>query len=404
MHLSYPDEGNWIDRIVCQKSTDNGASWNNGTFMGLNGTKAQDKEWATVDRANNNIYVTWTEFDSYGSSSEADSSFILFSKSEDAGETWSEAIRLSQTAGDCIDDDETVEGAVPTVGTNGEIYVAWAGRKTNGELAIMFDKSTDNGETWLDQDIFVTNFPDGWAYDIPGISRCNGLPVTVCDTSGLANNGRIYINWTDQRNGTDDTDVWLVSSDNKGEAWTEPKRINDDPAGKQQFFTWLTIDQTSGYLYCVFYDRRNYDNNYTDVYMAVSKDGGENFENIKISETPFSPNSGAFFGDYTNISAHNGVIRPIWTRLDDSGLSIYTAIIEQESNVPEKEANNIYAEKIYPNPLTTEANFSYKLRKSSNISIKLFDISGKHIATISEINNQPAGKYVEKINIEELNL
>ncbi len=34
-HLSNPPNGNWIDRIVCQKSTDGGKSWSKGTFMGL---------------------------------------------------------------------------------------------------------------------------------------------------------------------------------------------------------------------------------------------------------------------------------------------------------------------------------------------------------------------------------
>ena len=82
-HLSNPPGGNWIDRIVCQKSTDNGATWSDGTFMGLNGAKAQDKEWAVVDPATNNIYVTWSQFDNYGSPDPADSSLIMFSRSTD---------------------------------------------------------------------------------------------------------------------------------------------------------------------------------------------------------------------------------------------------------------------------------------------------------------------------------
>ena len=42
-HLSNSSSGNWIDRIVCQKTTDNGEIWNDGLFIGLNGIKAQDK-------------------------------------------------------------------------------------------------------------------------------------------------------------------------------------------------------------------------------------------------------------------------------------------------------------------------------------------------------------------------
>ncbi|MEZ5146518.1 MAG: sialidase family protein [Bacteroidales bacterium] len=67
------------------------------------------------------------------------------------------------------------------------------------------------------------------------INRCNGLPITVCDLSGGPNNGTIYINWSDQSNGEDDTDVWVVKSTDGGDTWSEPMRVNDDPPGKQQF-------------------------------------------------------------------------------------------------------------------------------------------------------------------------
>ncbi len=106
--------------------------------------------------------------------------------------------------------------------------------------------------------------------------------------------------------------------------------MNNDESKHQQFLTWLTVDQTNGYVYCVFYDRRNYDNHKTDVYLAVSKDGGDNFENYKISESPFLPNPKIFFGDYTNISVHNGVIRPIWTRLHKGKITLHTALINQK--------------------------------------------------------------------------
>ena len=113
LHLSYPASGSWIDRIVCQKSTDEGVTWNDGSYMGLNGNKAQDKEWAVIDRTNNTMYVTWTQFDDYGSSSSNDVSSILFSKSTDEGETWTPALKINEVDGDCIDSDNTTEGAVP---------------------------------------------------------------------------------------------------------------------------------------------------------------------------------------------------------------------------------------------------------------------------------------------------
>ncbi|MCB0726391.1 MAG: hypothetical protein KDD00_02940 [Ignavibacteriae bacterium] len=322
-HLTNPAGSYFIDRIVVQKSTNGGANWNNGTFTGYIPPKQQDKEWLCVDPLSNNIYMTWTQFDRYNSGNSLDSSVILFSRSTDAGATWSNAMRINKTAGNCLDNSYTVEGAVPCTGPDGEIYVSWS-----GPLGIVFNRSTDKGLTWLGEEKFVTSQPGGWYYSIPGIYRADGFPVTACDISGGPNNGTIYINWSDQRNGSTDTDVWLIKSTNGGNTWSDVKRVNDDPPGRQQFFNWMTIDQSTGYLYFIFYDRRNYSNNQTDVYMARSTDGGETFDNFKVSESPFTPVSSVFFGDYTNISASHGKVRPIWGRLHNSVNSIYTAIVD----------------------------------------------------------------------------
>ncbi len=266
-HLSNPPAGNWIDRIVCQKYDWQTGTWNDGTYMGLNGTKAQDKHWVVVDSATNILHSTWTQFDQYGTSSPDKYSNILYSRSEDAGGTWTDAVQINEISGDCVDSDNTTEGAVPAIGPDGQLYVAWS-----GPVGIVFDRSLDGGNTWLDNDIPVSSQPGGWDYDIPGIYRANGLPVTCCDISNSPYQGTIYVNWTDQRNGVDDTDVWLAKSTDGGNTWSEPVRVNDDPPGKHQFFTWMTIDQTTGELIFVFYDRRNHDDNNTDVYMARSTD------------------------------------------------------------------------------------------------------------------------------------
>ena len=396
LHLSNPSSGNWIDRIVCQKTTNGGQTWNNGSYMGLDGTKAQDKEWAIVDPANNNIYVTWTQFDDYGSTNPLDSSIIRFSRSVDGGESWSEAVRINKVAGDCLDEDNTVEGAVPAVGPNGEIYASWA-----GPLGLVFTKSTDQGITWPEENTFVTDIPGGWDYAIPGIYRANGLPITTCDLSGGPYHGRIYINWSDQRNGLNDTDVWLVISDDGGITWSNIIRVNDDPAGKQQFFTWMDIDQTTGYLYIVFYDRRNYGDNLTDVYLAVSKDGGVTFDNMKISESPFNPTSSVFFGDYTNISAHDGIIRPIWARLEGGNLSVWTALIDSLNVgiLPGQQATAFLTlDQNYPNPVREYTHIPYKIHEPSTVTLKIYDIYGKEVAAIVEDKFHAPGKYVERFD------
>ena len=313
----------WLDRIVIQKSTDGGKSWNDGSYAGHRPPADQDKQWLAVDPRNNHLYMTWTEFDQYGSAKPEDRSRILFSKSVDAGESWSEAFSINQFEGDCLDGDNTTEGAVPSIGPDGQVYVAWSFAEK-----IYFDRSLDGGQTWLDEDIVAADQPGGWTFDIPGISRCNGLPFTATDLSDGPYRGSIYINWSDQRNGQDDTDNWLIYSRDGGDTWSAPLRVNDDPPGRQQFLTSMTVDQSTGYLYVVYYDRRSYDDLRTDVYLAYSTDGGQRFTNMRLSESPFTPIPFVFFGDYNHISAVNGQVRPIWTRLENGKLSIWTALVE----------------------------------------------------------------------------
>ena len=395
-HLSNPPGGSWIDRIVCQKSTNGGLTWSSGTYFGLRSpAKAEDKEWAVVDRANNYIYVSWTEFDDYGDTTSTDSSRIWFVRSTDAGLTWSSERRLDKLGGDCVDEDNTVEGAVPTVGPNGEIYDAWSGPLVrNTTYGIFFNKSTDHGDTWLSNPVYVGDQPGGWDYTIAGLTRCNGLPVTDCDISGGAYNGNIYINFTDQRNGTTDTDVWIYRSTNGGTNWSNAIRVNDDPAGKQQFMSWMDVDQVTGHIYIVYYDRRAYTNTQTDVYLAKSTDGGNTFQNTKISSSPFTPVTG-FFGDYTNIVAHNNIVRPIWTRLDGSTLSIWTALIDFTTTV--QQTGNGAPDKYslsqnYPNPFNPSTTITFAIPVSGLVNLKVYDLSGREVKSLVN-ESMNAGEY-----------
>lgn len=405
-HLSNPPDGNWIDRIVCQRTEDAGKSWTNGSYMGLNGTKAQDKHWGIVDPKTNVVYVTWTQFDKYDSRNPNDKSSIMFSKSEDNGKSWTKAKKINEVDGDCIDSDNTTEGAVPTIGPDGELYVAWTGPK-----GLVFDRSLDGGETWLDKDIAIDPMPGGWDYKIPGIYRCNGLPVTTCDISGGAYNGTIYVNWTDQRNGENDTDVWLAKSTDKGNTWSKPIRVNNDKAGNQQFLTWMTVDQTNGHLYFVFYDRRGLKDNLTNVYMARSTDGGETFVNFKINDKPFYPNNGIFFGDYNNIVAQGTIVRPIWTRLDETQLSIKTAIIDLDV-IPNDKKGTSTKTTVETEPSKTDAippnpnilYVSFKIPKKSKLTLHLFNNEGKKLKPIFRCKKFEMGKHIEEIAIPDLKL
>ncbi len=326
LHLSRPpiftDSTYLIDRIVIQHSTDQGKTWTKGTGIGYNPPKQQDKHWLGISPVTGSLAVTWTEFDKYESHNPDDHSRILFSRSDDYGKTWSKPVKINQFDGDCLDDDFTTEGAVPVWDKKGNIYVTWAYANR-----IYFDKSTDGGKTWLEKDRVVANQPEGWNYDIPGVYRANGMPVLAIDHSNGKYSGTLYINWTDQRNGKDNTDVFLSKSTDEGESWSKPLRVNKDKTKTHQYLSWMSIDPKTGYIYIVYYDRQNYSDNKTDVSLAMSKDGGKTFVTKIISDSPFIPRKNVFMGDYNNIDAYKGIVVPIWTELSPTHIGIKTTIL-----------------------------------------------------------------------------
>ncbi|MEZ4654063.1 MAG: FlgD immunoglobulin-like domain containing protein [Candidatus Eisenbacteria bacterium] len=381
-HLSNPASGYWLDRIVVQKTTDGGATWNDGVGIGLNPPAQQDKEWLVADQTDSpwsgNLYMSWTEFDNYGSPSPGDSSRILFSRSTSSGAAWDLPVRVSDVGGNCIDSDLTTEGAVPAVGPGGEIYVSWS-----RDGAIWFDRSTDGGVTF-GEDVFVATQPGGWDFNVPGIYRCNGLPITACDVSNSPYRGTVYVCWGDQRNGTDDTDVFLIRSTDGGATWGSTITVNDDSGANQQFFPWMTVDPATGAVYVVFYDRRNGAGNETEVYVAMSVDGGSSFTNFVVSDTPFTPTASVFFGDYINIAALSGHVYPIWMRLDGQELSVWMAMVDETAGVPAPLPGDSGSAPLLvaANPWRPGAPISFELGHAARVNVSVFNSGGRLVRTL----------------------
>ena len=399
-HLSGepPLSGRWGDRIVIQKSTDGGLTWSDGTYTGLNRPKFEDKDWISVDLVSssykNNIYAAWTEFDKLFTPDTLYKSRIMFSRSTDSGETWSEAVKISDVEGNCMDDDSTTEGAVPAIGPDGEIYIAWSGPE-----GIVLDRSFDGGITFGD-DIFVTEQIGGWGwgYEIEGIYG-NGLPQTVCDTSHSPSRGTLYVLWADQRNGYLNPDIFLVKSTDKGVTWSEPKIINDDNSSRPQFFPWMCIDPVTGIMYIVYYNRSNTISAMTEVYLARSTDGGESFDNYLISESAFEAQFSQFIGDYTNLVAYNGKIYAVWTRSDQFGRSILIAPVDESAlDVKNNEVvSDFRLYQNYPNPFNPSTKIKYQIADYGFVSLKVYDILGREVAVLVNETQNP-GSYEIKFD------
>jgi hypothetical protein len=416
-HLSTPNGGwgnsEFLDRIVCQKSVDAGNTWSIDTSLGMHqNNEVEDKPWAIYSTLNNEIYVSWTEFDRYEQVpfgyhvTNADSSRILFSKSIDGGISWSSPQKINDASGDCVDSDNSTEGAVPAVGPNGEVYVAWSFKDK-----ILVNKSIDKGQTWWNKNVVAAHQYGGWDITVPGFNRTNGMPVTACDISNSIYKGNVYINYSDTINGINNTDVFIVKSTDGGNTFSQPIKVNNDNGIAHQFLNWMSVDPVTGFLYIIFYDRRNFaiNSSKTELYMAISKDGGETFSNQKINDSFFISNDNIFAGDYINVIAYNGYVHCIWTELDSAKISsrIVTTqfhfAVDTIQNLPN--CNGIYFSALYPNPISIDIlKVNYCLESATNISIQIFSSDGKLVATLLNNSSLIKGSNTLQFSMKDLNL
>jgi len=309
------------------RSTDNGATWTRYVVgaapSGI--SDLLDKNHMTVDKKvgspyENRVYASWTAFVT-GSANDAN---LEFKYSTNFGQTWSTARNISAGVNAGSHD----QGVNLSTGPNGEVYAAWAiydnwGAGIYGEDAIGFAKSEDGGQTWAaPQRIYsAANFGIRGNLTNKASIRVASFPSMAVDRSGGSYNGYIYISWAQKgvAPAGNDPDIVMIRSSDGGATWSTPVRVNDDPLnnGKDQYYNWVTVDQSSGHVFSVFYDSRNTANDSAQVYLARSVNGGLNHENLLVSDARFKPKAiaglaGGYQGDYIGIAALNNTIFPFW--------------------------------------------------------------------------------------------
>ncbi|MDZ4664421.1 MAG: sialidase family protein [Bacteroidota bacterium] len=181
--------------------------------------------------------------------------------------------------------------------------------------ALYFTRSSDGGKTWLPKDIFIDSIPKNKTNPF---TKANQFAYTVCNKSM----NRIYVCWSDAKNGIKNNDVYLTYSDDGGDTWLDRILVTYYPNHKQQFMPRFAIDHSTGYLYVMYANQRNFaKGNLTDVYLAVSRDNGTTFTEHKLNETAFEWKNNSSLEKYFSLIIHNGSIYPIWMQPDANPLA-----------------------------------------------------------------------------------
>jgi len=204
------------------------------------------------------------------------------------------------------DDNGAVEGFGGAVGPDGTLYVVWC----DGSH-LVYTTSSDGGVTFAKTRNIVDTAPN--MFSIDAVARANGFPQIAIDPHGGPKGGRLFVSWSDYRNG--EVDIFSSTSNDHGATWSPAVRVNSDPVhnGAEHFFQWMAVDPAHGAAYVVFYDRRGDPKNRTQtVVLARSTDGGQSFTNYSWTDQPFDA-KGAFIGDYNGLAVMNGRAYGIWT-------------------------------------------------------------------------------------------
>ena len=330
LNYSFSPSGEACDGdVVVSQSFDGGLSWAKPSLVddgiGCDLSKTQvfdDKEWIAVD--NNpasghygRAYVTWTAFVFH--SGHYASSAIMESHSDDGGTTWSSPKEISGSsstlcpfqvdgpAGRCDED----QGSTIAIGPSGTVYVAFINEQNDAlwEPGDLFEnqylvvRSSNGGRTWSSPR-FVTGLEDGsrdYPVNVDGRQTLTGYQVRVWGLGNIAVSpidGKLYIVFSDNRNGVHDSDnpvtnsdVFITSSTNSGDTWTAPTRV--DTGAGDQWFPWVDVNPLTGTV-GVLYNDRGASNGPT--YTAALAEGlPGSFVKTTLSTAPADPTHSRFF-------------------------------------------------------------------------------------------------------------
>jgi hypothetical protein len=297
-------------------------------------TSFSDKEAIGVDTSPTSLhagrlYLAWSRLSRPIGAFE-----IVVSHSDDAGATWSRAVRAAAAGG------PSQTYASVATGADGTVYVAWL----TLDQHIVLARSTDGGDHF-ERVALVTlaaQLPAGPCHfggtGIPAQpKRCiASAPLLTVDRVG----GRVYVTWGAAGPSGREQNVYVSAYDAATVApAVREVQVNppDGATASDQFLPASAVDESTGRLWACWYDttgdRTRKRTRYT---CSASSDGGATWAPPVAAATTFSnltvkAATSFEYGDYAGLAVANGIAHPMWTdsrELATSAEEIYTTALQ----------------------------------------------------------------------------
>ncbi|HVZ41034.1 MAG TPA: T9SS type A sorting domain-containing protein [Candidatus Kapabacteria bacterium] len=365
--------------VYISKTTDDGLTWKDYAVMdhtakGTPDSSFEDKYYVEIDNSASSprrgtMYTPWKRVIDRDSSTQ-----IMVARSTDRGVTWAAPVAVSpRKHGSSLDTTFGQSFPLTACGPNGDLYVVW---NDGPARSIGFAKSTDGGRTFSAPTFAVQGYATqgtakksgGSVYHVlKGTFRAETYPTMMADNSNSPRRGWLYLAWAA---GTR-PDVFFIRSTDGGGTWSLPKVIHSDTTG-DQWWPWLSVDQTNGDIAVMYSDSRNDPENIlVDTYISYSRDGGDTWVDRRatdyMSDFRKNPFGGIFAGDYSGNAFRGGMVYPshLDTREDND---VFTAMVNVRAPYPVENlvargrADNLQEVAIsWTYPHTSESVFGYPI-------------------------------------------
>jgi hypothetical protein len=301
-------EGLGYGLVGIQKSTD-GIHWSPVMSLSGDGFSSPNYSWMAVDITAASPYVNSLYVSTLVIYGELHDTQLVVSHSNNGGETWT-AVPVGPKDTNDLFTNLSV-GRDGTVYLTWQ-YCPGIENCQNGIGYMLFSKSIDGGNTWSEPVLIATIVSNRALGQCQcGISslpntdeiRVYDYPVIGADNSNGPYTRNLYVvmqTWT----GTN-LQVELVRSTDGGETWSKPIPVAPTSDTHDQFFPWLSVSPT-GLVGVSWLDRRNDPANVSyQAFAAISSDGGQSFQpNVLLTKNFSNPNNNGYpnnrwMGDYS---------------------------------------------------------------------------------------------------------